>query len=78
MSPAVAPLLVSVFICRPVPSFVLLAFAFATDSPSFLRVSLSLHSAHGVVEESCDRGVLSAGGVGAGGGVRAVLQIQER
>lgn len=40
---------------------------------------LSLRSAHGIVEESCDCGVLSAGAVGGGGGgVRAVLQIQER
>lgn len=45
---------------------------------SSLCVSAPLHSAHGVVEESGDRGVLPANGVGDGAGVRAVLQIQER
>ena len=41
-------------------------------------LSAPLRSAHGVVEESGDRGVLPANGVGDGAGVRAVLQIQER
>lgn len=43
-----------------------------------MSLSLLLRSAPGVVEESADRRVLSAGGVGVGGGVCAVLQIQER
>lgn len=61
------------FVCA-----LLLLLCFVTDSTFFLRVSL--HSAHGVMEESCDRGVLSAGGVSIGGrgGVHFVLQIQER
>lgn len=43
-----------------------------------LSLSLSPRSANGVVEKSSDRGVLSAGGFGVGGGVCALLQIQER
>lgn len=43
-----------------------------------MSLSLFFRSAPGVVEETADRRLLSAGGVGGGAGVCAVLQIQER